>query len=127
MSYSLIKQMLNEDWDGEFQVPSAIHPVTGKFGCMEISMHPAVWRNFKQWRQAHPNAAKFMPLMVIERGSREHLHAFLKADGSAVYFIEDPANPPILQEAPFKALLQGYGYSNNPDPVLGLGETSQQS
>lgn len=127
VSYSRIKQMLNEDWNSEFAVPLAVHPVTGRRECMEVSMHPAVWRNFKQWRQAHPNAANFEPLRVVERGSREHLQAFLKADGGAVYLVEDPANPRILEEGPFKALLQGYGYPDNPDPVLGLGEKSEQS
>lgn len=44
-------------------------------------------------------------MVVVERGTLEHLNAILR--GGVVYVKEDPMNPTILDEAhPLKAILQ---------------------
>ena len=78
-------------------------PAGAKF--VEVSMPPAVIRPYRQARQAHPNAVNLPPMVVVERGTMEHLRAILR--GGVVFVKEDPLNPTILDDAhPWKAILQ---------------------
>ena len=99
-SASLVREMIEADAAVGFDVPI---PDGAKF--VEVSMPPAVVHLYRQARQAHPNAANLPPMVVVERGTLEHLNAILR--GGVVFVKEDPMNPTILDEAhPLKAILQ---------------------
>ncbi len=99
-SATVVRQMIEADAAIGFDVPI---PDGAKF--VEVSMPPAVIRPYRQARQAHPNAANLPPMVVVERGTMEHLNAILR--GGVVFVKEDPMNPTILDEAhPLKAILQ---------------------
>ena len=81
-------------------------PIPDGANFVEVSIPSWVLRPYREARQAHPNAAKLPPMVVVERGTLEHLNAILK--GGPVFVSEDPLNPTILDEDhPLKGILQG--------------------